>query len=464
MDNGLSAVSSNSSEVKRVLWITLILNLLVAFGKIAVGFLTGALAITADGFHSLMDGTGNVIALITSHLAARPPDATHPYGHRRIETIGALSIGVLLLITAYEIVRGAIEQLTTGAAADTSVLAFVVIAATLPVNLFVANYERRVGKRLNSEILLADASNTTADVFVTLSVLGSMVLTTLGLSWADPVVALIIVALIARAALKILRSTGDVLTDRAPIESEAITSVVLQVPSVNHVVRARSRGPSNEIFVDVDIEVPPETTASHAAAIADAIRSKVREQFEGVREVEVSFEPVRGAEPDYTLTARAHADALGMSTHAVRVAGAGNNKVLEMHVEVPAGQTLAQAHEQVTVLEDELRRELPDVSEIITHIEPAEPGTPTSLDNTHETNQVKSSAIALLNRHFPDAGWHHEQVTPVAGGYAFTTHAALPPDISLEDAHRLADEAERTLREALPELQRVTIHTEPEES
>ncbi|KXK16164.1 MAG: cation diffusion facilitator family transporter [Chloroflexi bacterium OLB15] len=270
-----------------------------------VGFLTGALAITADGFHSLMDGTGNVIALITSRLASRPPDASHPYGHRRIETIGALSIGVLLLITAYEIVRGAVERLTTGTEADTSLLAFIVVAITLPINLFVASYERREGRRLQSEILLADASNTTADVFVTLSVLVSMVLTMLGLSWADPAVALIIVALIARAALKILRSTGDVLTDRAPIEPQAIAAVVEQVPSVNRVMRARSRGPSDEIFVDIDVEVPPETTADRAAAIADAIRRKVREQFSGIREVEVGFEPVRGAEPDYTLAARA---------------------------------------------------------------------------------------------------------------------------------------------------------------
>lgn len=463
MDSSLP-VSSSHSEVRRVLWITLVLNLLVAFGKIVVGFLTGALAITADGFHSLMDGTGNVIALITSRLASRPPDASHPYGHRRIETIGALSIGVLLLITAYEIVRGAVERLTTGAEADTSLLAFIVVAITLPINLFVASYERREGRRLQSEILLADASNTTADVFVTLSVLVSMVLTMLGLSWADPAVALIIVALIARAALKILRSTGDVLTDRAPIEPQAIAAVVEQVPSVNRVMRARSRGPSDEIFVDIDVEVPPETTADRAAAIADAIRRKVREQFSGIREVEVGFEPVRGAEPDYTLAARARADALGMATHAVRVAGDGDQKVLEMHVEVPGGQTLAQAHEQVTVLENELRRELPDVIEIITHIEPAEIEEVASPESADHASRLKSSAMLLLKQHFPAAGWHHEQVMPLAGGYAFAAHAALPPDISLEDAHALAEAAEVTLRDAYPELQRVTIHTEPEEA
>ncbi|MBE2182017.1 MAG: cation diffusion facilitator family transporter [Anaerolineae bacterium] len=462
MDSHLPAIKQ-AAEVRRVLWITLALNVLVAAAKIAVGLLTGALAITADGFHSLMDGAGNVIALITSRIATRPPDATHPYGHRRIETIGALSIGVLLLLTAYEIVRSAIERLTSGAEVDTSLLAFLVIGLTLPVNLFVAIYERREGKRLNSEILLADAANTTADVFVTLSVLASMILTALGIKWADPAVALLIVALIARAAFQILRSTGDVLTDRAPLDSKAIIAVAAGVPSVKRVIRARSRGPSDEIFVDIEIELPPETTADHAAAIAEAVRRQVCERYPGVREVNVGFEPLRGAEPDYALAVRAQADALGMSTHSVRLADTGRKKVLELHVEVPGNKTLAEAHDQVTLLEDELRRELPEVGEVITHIEPVEAESPAPAHSPTAAARIKAMAAALLKQHYPDVGWHHEQVMPMAGGCAFAAHAALPPDISLEDAHMLADNAERTLREAIPELQRVIIHTEPEE-
>ncbi len=175
-------------QVRRVLIITLVLNIAVAVGKILVGALTGAVSITADGFHSLMDGSSNLIGLGANAIAGKPADEDHPYGHRRFETVAALGVGVLLLLTAYEIVTSAIERLTSGESPEISPLAFVVLIATLGVNLFVSRYERAVGKRLNSELLIADAANTGADVFVTLSVLVSMVLVSLfNWTWADPV-------------------------------------------------------------------------------------------------------------------------------------------------------------------------------------------------------------------------------------------------------------------------------------
>lgn len=257
----------NRRQVERVLIITLVLNLLVAGGKIVIGLMTGALAITADGFHSVIDGTGNVLGLIANRIAGRPADENHPFGHRRVETLAALAIGVLLLITAFEVVTNAVERLFSGAVPEVSPLSFVVLIVTLIINAFVAYFQRRAGVRLHSEILVADSANTSSDVFVTLSVLGSIVLTSFGLTWADPVVALVIVALIARAALKILRSTGSVLTDRAPLPPQAVAAAAAQVPAVSeNVVRARSRGSPDAIFVDVDVAVPPETTTERAAS------------------------------------------------------------------------------------------------------------------------------------------------------------------------------------------------------
>ncbi len=209
-------------NVRRVLLITLVLNFAVAFGKIAVGLSTGAISITADGFHSLMDGTANVIGLVANRIAGKPPDEDHPYGHRRFETIAALAIGILLLITAGEIISSAIERLTNAEKPEISPVVFVVLIATLFINLFVSRYQRREGQRLKSELLIADAANTGTDVFVTISVLISMVLVSLGLTWADPLAALLIVVLIARAAWQIMRSTGGVLVDTAPFPRGSI--------------------------------------------------------------------------------------------------------------------------------------------------------------------------------------------------------------------------------------------------
>lgn len=449
-------------EVRRVLLVTLAANLSVALGKIVVGLVTGALSITADGFHSLVDGSSNLVGLIANSIAGKPADEDHPYGHRRFETIAALGIGILLLITAWEIIGGALERLQGGEPPQVTPTMFAVLLVTLVVNIAVNRYEKREGERLNSELLLADAAHTGSDIYVTLSVMISMALVALGIPWADPIAALAIVALIARAAWDILKRTGGILVDTAPLDAGQLEAVVADVPSVERVTRVRSRGSADAAHVDVDVQVAPEMTADHAAAIADAIRRRVQDAFKGVTEVEVHFEPQRDAEPDYALAARARADALGLATHEVRVTEGDTGKVLEMHVEVAPDQTLEEAHARVTELEQAVTADLPEVAEIVTHIEPALHNGQHETSVNDEDDQLAEQALKLLNENFPEAGWHHLRATRLNGGYALTLHVSLPAEMTVEQAHTLAENAELRLRSEIPRLYRVTIHTEPE--
>jgi cation diffusion facilitator family transporter len=453
-------LTDTRQQVRKVLLTTLALNFIVALGKIIIGALSGSLAISADGIHSLIDGSSNVVAIVANTIAGKPADAEHPYGHRRFETLAALTIGALLVLTAWEIVRGAIDRLTNGGELDLSPITFAVLIGTLIVNLFVSRYERREGERLRSELLLADAANTGADVFVTLSVLGSTILAAaFGWTWVDPLAALIIVVLIGRAALQVLRQTGSVLVDTAPYSPAELTELVERVPAVLHVARARSRGPADAAQIDIDVEVAPETTADHTAAIADAIRETLENRLGDIAEVEVHFVPKNGNAPDYALTARARADALGLSTHEVRVTDTPHGKVLEMHVEVPPGQTLGAAHEQVTQLESKVRASLPDVAEVVTHIEPAL--TDSEEYEARSAELIKKQAANLLRSHYPSKNWHNLRVTPYDGGYALSLHITLPAETSLEEAHSLAETAELLLRSEIDDLRRATIHTEP---
>ena len=458
--------ATNRAQVRRVLTITLVLNLTVAISKIIIGLVSGALAITADGLHSIIDGSGNIVGLIAVRLADRPPDEDHPYGHSRFETLAALTIGVLLLLTATEIIRGAIERLTGGEAPEITPLAFIVMTGTLLVNVFVSRYQIREGKRLESQVLLADAANTSADVFVTLSVIVSMGLVAwLGWEWADIAAALVITVLIARAAWHVLRQTAGVLVDTAPYPAEELRELVQTVPSVDEVLRVRSRGAASAAHIDVDVQVAPEMTANQSAAIADAIRDKLQNSLPGIDEVEVHFAPQQRAEPDYLLTARARADALGLATHEVRLSDGPAGKVLEMHVEVPADQTLDAAHDQVSLLEQDVQTSLPDVVEVITHIEPALSQAERMQDDLLEDHAqaLEREAMALLRAEHDDLDWHDLRVQPCQTGFSLSMHVTLPPQISVEAAHRVAESAETLLRNQMPELERVMIHTEPPE-
>ncbi len=451
-------------QVRQVLLITLALNLAVAFSKILIGLVSGALAVTADGFHSLVDGSSNVVALVANRIAGQPPDEEHPYGHRRFETIAALAIGAFLLLTAWEIVGSALERLGgSGETPQITPLTFAVMLATLAINLFITTYETRAGRRLQSELLIADAAHTRADVFVTLSVLASMAgVALLGWVWLDTAAALVIVVLIVRAAWQVLRQSGAVLVDRAPYTPAQIAAWVEAVPSIERVVRARSRGPLDAAHIDVDVQVAGATTADQTAAIAAAIRQHIAQQTAGVAEVEVHFEPRPAGDPDYALSARAQADALGLATHEVLVSDGPAGKVLEMHVEVPPGQTLAEAHEQVSRLEQQVRDHLPEVNEVITHIEPAL-GDIAAEPDEGRCAQILEQAQALLERDHPSLDWHDLRATRFNGGYSLTAHVTLSPDMTVEAAHALAEQAELLLRTGIPRLDRVTIHTEPPE-
>ncbi len=285
------------TNVRRVLLVTLALNLLVAFGKIVAGLMTGALAILADGFHSLSDAAGNVAALIADHIASQPPDEDHPYGHRRFETVGALSIGVLLLLTSWEVIQSVGRRLLNPeASAVITPLTVGVLLLTLAVNLGVSIYQRRAGERLGSELLLADAANTRADVYVTASVLASTALVWItGALWWDTAVAVVVAGLIVQAAVGVLWRAGGVLVDTAPYEPGTLHGWVADMPGVLDVRRVRSRGTASAAHIDVDVAVHPEMTCGQTATLADGIRERiagaVRDCGGEVVEVEVHFCP-----------------------------------------------------------------------------------------------------------------------------------------------------------------------------
>lgn len=450
--------------INRVLIVSIFLNAVVAISKVIVGVSTGSIAIIADGFHSLGDGSSSVIGLIAHNIASRPPDTDHPYGHQRFETLATLAIGILLVLTAWETLKGIIERIGDSATPNLTPLAFGVMIFTLFVNIGINRYQAWVGRKLNSDLLLADASHTAADIFVTLSVLFSMALTvSLGWAWVDIVAASVVVVLILRAAWQILSRSGRILVDTAPYPPELLTELALRVPEVFHVVRARSRGTADHAYIDLDVQASPTMTTRQAARIADAVTAQLHHALSGVAEVAVRFVPDSRPPVDYALAVRALADPLGLRTHNVVLSRVGHSYLLDLHVEVPAGQTLAEAHAAVTRLEEGIRRDLPQVREVASHIEPL-PSTKQAHACVALSEDLCQKLHALLSDHFPQGGWHDLSLHRQSAGLNVVAHAYLPPHLPIESAHDLAEQAERFLRGRLPTLNRVTIHTEPHPS
>ncbi len=277
--------------VRRVLWITLGLNLLVSLGKIVVGKLSGSLSMVADGYHSLVDGSNNLIGLFVVGLAYAPPDRGHHYGHRKFETAATLGIGLALLALAYRVVENAFQGVRLEAAPAIGALNWAVMGTTLVVNLFVAAYETREGRRLGSDYLVADAAHTRSDIYVTLGVGVSFAGVQAGLRWVDSVVAAAIAGFIAFLAVRILVGAFHVLTDRAAIPPERIAQVVEAVPGVRGCKDARTRGGHGAVYVDLVALVDGGRPLHEAHDVSDRIEEAVKGAFPEVVDVVVHLEP-----------------------------------------------------------------------------------------------------------------------------------------------------------------------------
>jgi cation diffusion facilitator family transporter len=283
-------------RIARMLWRILWLNLIVALAKLIYGFESGAIAITADGLHSLIDASSNVLGLVGVWVARRPPDDNHPYGHRKYETFAALGISAMLFLGCWEIVSAAIERLRHPVVPAIGVGGFAVMFVTLAVNLVIVRIERREGRRLKSELLLADAAHTSTDALASLLVIASFIALRFGLGWADVAAAVLIVAIILRAGFGILRNTLSTLSDERRIEPGLIEQVALEEPGVMEAHNVRSRGPADDIHVDLHILVHPDTRLAEAHRIGHRVEQRMRDRWRGLTDVVVHVEPALESE------------------------------------------------------------------------------------------------------------------------------------------------------------------------
>lgn len=282
-----------------MLWVTLGLNLSVAVAKIAYGYTANALSIRADGFHSLTDSSNNLVGLVGVAIASRPADESHPYGHQKFEVIAAGFVGLSLLGMAYDVARGAIARLTGPSAPPPQLdaVAFVVLLATLCVNVGVSLWEHRRGLALKSPMLVSDALHTRSDVLVTLGVIATVVCVRAGMVIADVVAALLVACFIAWAGLGVLRMNLNYLADSAVLDPSEIVDAACEVPGVAGAHKVRTRGMPGRIYVDLHIQVAPHLTVGEAHRVTHWVIDRLKDRFDGVRDVLVHTEPARPDQP-----------------------------------------------------------------------------------------------------------------------------------------------------------------------
>ncbi|WP_413161751.1 cation diffusion facilitator family transporter [Capilliphycus salinus ALCB114379] len=290
--------TDNRPKVRKVLILTLVLNVVVMAIKATLGLLTGSLSLLADALHSVTDGANNIIGLVANQFASPEPDREYPYGHQKFDALGALAVTAFLSIASFEILTGAIERIFGGGnTVNISSVELWILLIVLGINIFVAYYERYMGQRLGSALLVADAKHTMSDIWTTLMVIAGLIGVWLGRKWnfpqleaLDVVMAFPVAILVFHSAWEILKENLPWLADRMAIPPEKIRALAMRIPGVVNCHAIASRGVvGRQVFIEMHMIVEADDVNT-AHNITEQVEAQLEKHFSPVRTV-IHVEP-----------------------------------------------------------------------------------------------------------------------------------------------------------------------------
>ncbi|MGD8455019.1 MAG: cation diffusion facilitator family transporter [Anaerolineales bacterium] len=464
----MKAESEKKQAASTSVWAAVLLTTL----KLVVGFATGSLGILSEAAHSGLDLVAALVTYYAVRFSDQPADREHPYGHGKVENLSALIETLLLLVTCAWIVYEAIQRLFfENVEVEATYWAFLVMITSVVVDINRSRMLYRVAKKHNSQALEADALHFSTDIWSSLTVIGGLALVwlsgVLGSEWAwlvkaDAVAALAVAGIVVHVSIELGKRAVAVLLDTAPTGlRDNIRTEVGKVPGIQAIgtIRVRQSGPS--IFADVTIGVDRSASLEEAHQIAEAVEKRVA-ALSAKSDIVVHVNPVQQTDESLPQAARAIANRFGLLTHNIHAHRVEEEYHLDMGVEVPGELTLEEAHDRVSIFEEAILSELPQIKEINTQIEALAGKASSTSAEVNQTQEQLRSQIMALSKWMPGLrGCHHLRVWPVRDGYDVVMHCLADPNLSIVEAHDLAGQLEKEIMTQTPGVQEVLVHLEP---
>ena len=321
-------------------------NILLCIGKLLAGTLFGSIAIMADALNNLSDASSNVVSLIGFRLAAKAPDAEHPYGHARYEYLAGLVVSVTILAIGLSLLKESALKVLHPTPVAFSWLSIGVLAASILVKLWLSGFNRAVGKKINSETLMATAADSRNDVLTTGAVLLSTILCSLtGYGIMDGIMGVGVAAFILWSGWGLVMDTLSPLLGESPSPElvEHIERTVMSYPGVLgvHDLMVHDYGPGHQ-FASLHVEFPAETDPLTAHDVIDNIENDFLKKDR--LQVTIHYDPIVTADASVgVLRARLkeHARQLDprLSIHDLRIVPGDSHTNVLFDLVFPAGYT-----------------------------------------------------------------------------------------------------------------------------
>jgi cation diffusion facilitator family transporter len=475
--------------------------------KLFAGLLTGSLGMLSEAAHSGIDLVAAGITLFSVYASERPADAQHNYGHGKIESLSAFVEILIMLGSCIWLIVASVRRLLYHQHLNLKFAAipFAVLLLSIGVDFTRSRGLSRVARASRSDALAADAVHFATDMWASFAVLIGLAAAFSGerfgirwLEYGDPVAALAVSGVILLACWHLARSTVDTLLDAAPPEATIATggtngqvrsrlvSDLSAIPGILSVDRLRTRRSGSNYFADLTLGMPRNMTFQRSEQLTAAATDAVRRHLPGA-DVVVHSVPYASTTESVHDRIRAVAARRNLAIHEISVQQFDPNAIpaeapdrnetttlqtpigglhVEQHLEVSEGMPLSQAHALVTELETEMRREVPEITSILTHIE-SEPATierPSSPERDRDLeSRLRAVAtgyreildihdVFITRREYDSSGSGHLQVS---------CHSTLPDDLPMGRVHQIITSLEGSFKLVAPEVDRLLIHPEP---
>ncbi len=438
--------------------------------KTVVGITTGSLGILSEAAHSALDLVAAVVTLFSVRVSDKPADADHQYGHEKVENFSAFIETALLFMTCIWIIYEAIRRMFfhKGPEVEPSIAAFVVMFFSIGVDFWRSRALKKIADKYDSQALQADALHFSTDIWSSSVVIAGLFFVQLAewkrLPWlkiADPISALFVAGVVIWVSARLGRQTIDALLDAAPSGTRAqIIGAVSQVEGVLEVDRARIRRAGARYFVDLTLGLTRTVTFQKSQQVVSNVVDAVQAVLPGSDVVVHSIPRASGAESIFDRI-RSVGTKSNFNIHDISIQDLGGRLHVEQHLEMDENLMLKDAHDKVTLLESEIKSEVPEISTILTHIE-SEPAT---IEEGNELNRDPQLERKLQEavRAFPEViDVHDVKVKRVRNRLYVSLHCTMEDNLPLSRVHDLSTELELKFKQQTPNLFRVLIHTEPQ--
>lgn len=463
------STNEKQSEKKAVALNSVIAAIAITGLKVTVGVTTGSLGILSEAAHSGLDLVAAAITYFSVRVSDKPADAEHQYGHGKVENFSAFIETALLLTTCIWIVYEAMKRLFFHSVEiEPSIWAFVVMGVSIALDLWRSRRLKRVADKYDSQALLADALHFSTDVWSSTVVILGLALVLAGRTYsvpwlmkADPIAALIVACIVVYVSWRLARQTIDALLDGAP--AGVRSRIIDQVSRVNGVMavdRVRIRRGGSKYFADVSVAMSRNVTFQKSEQVANEVVSGIRELLPGADVVVNAMARASHGESLFDRV-RAVATRNNLNVHDISVQDIGGTLHVEQHVELDERMPLKDAHDRVTRLETEMRQEIPEIANILTHIE-SEPATIETSDGVVQAPSYERRVQGVTGG-FPEVIDTHDLMFKRVGGRLYLSlHCTMKDDLPLARVHDIQTAMESRIRQEVPDVFRVLIHPEPQ--